>query len=165
MAAAFDVEKFVAPPEGIPKDGELSVNEVFWRQHYQVFKNHGYTLRPRYRPDWIPSWWNNTKYWMDCEDGMACFGTILDATRGNGSIVMIKAVEPHKVDAEIPIGKLLSSERLASPRNRCVPYIEVIESPVESGWAFIVMPYLMDTEEVPFETIGEAVEFLRQIFE
>ncbi|KAG6823079.1 hypothetical protein H0H92_011475, partial [Tricholoma furcatifolium] len=78
---------------------------------------------------------------------------------------MIKWVETLETPAEIPIGKLLFSERLASSRNRCMPYLDVIEPSESPDAAFIVMPYLLSTEDVPFETIGEAVEFFRQIFE
>ncbi|KAG6828352.1 hypothetical protein H0H92_008240 [Tricholoma furcatifolium] len=78
---------------------------------------------------------------------------------------MIKWVETLETPAEIPIGKLLSSERLASPRNRCLTYLDVIEPSDSQDAAFIVMSYLLPTEDVPFGTIGEAVEFFRQIFE
>ncbi|KAG6826032.1 hypothetical protein H0H92_001362 [Tricholoma furcatifolium] len=162
MTAHFDVEAFVLPAYGDRENGELSAEEVFWRKHYHLFKAHGYTLRPRYRPDWIPSWWNASKLWFDCEDGQFNSVKALDATRDDGSIVMIKKLNPVDFPAEIPAGKLLSSE---SPRKRCIRYLEVIEPPENPEVAFIVMPYLLKTERVPFETIGEAVEFFRQIFE
>ncbi|KAG6824304.1 hypothetical protein H0H92_007277 [Tricholoma furcatifolium] len=87
----------------------------------------------------------------------------MDATRVDGTLVMIKAVDPSRRPEEIPLGKLLSSERFASPRNRCMPYLEVIEQ--TPNQAFIVMPLLVDITAGPFETIGEAVEYFRQIFE
>ena len=78
---------------------------------------------------------------------------------------MIKAVHRTRSPDEIPVGKLLSSERLASPRNHCIPYLEIIDPPEGSDEAFLVLPLLVPTELAPFETIGEAVEFFRQIFE
>ena len=30
--------------------------EQFWVDRQDLFHSHGYTLRPRYRPGWIPSW-------------------------------------------------------------------------------------------------------------
>lgn len=30
--------------------------EVFWRERYRYLKEAGYVLRPRYKPDWKPSW-------------------------------------------------------------------------------------------------------------
>ncbi|KAG6809342.1 hypothetical protein H0H92_000633 [Tricholoma furcatifolium] len=167
MATPFDVETFVVHDYKRPKNGELNEIEVFWRKYTPLFKERGYTVRPRYRPDWIPSWWNTSKDWEDCEDAIANFAKHLDAIGPDGSIVMIKWIEALNFPAEIPVGQLLSSERLASPRNRCMPYLDVIEPPESPDVAFVqvVMPYLLPTEQVPFETIGEAVEFFRQIFE
>lgn len=35
---------------------QLSPSEVFWRDLYGFLKEHGYLLRPRYHPEWTPSW-------------------------------------------------------------------------------------------------------------
>ncbi|KAG6808043.1 hypothetical protein H0H92_005597 [Tricholoma furcatifolium] len=165
MATPFDVETFVARDYKRPKNGELNEIEVFWRKYTPLFKELGYTVRPRYRTDWIPSWWNTSKDCKDCEDAIPNFAKHLDAIGPDGSIVMIKWIEALDFPTEIPIGKLLSSERLASQRNRCMHYLDVIEPPESPDVAFIVMPYLLRTERVLFETIGEVVEFFRQIFE
>ncbi|KAG6809343.1 hypothetical protein H0H92_000634 [Tricholoma furcatifolium] len=174
MATPFNVENFVVPGFEHPENGELTETEVFWRKYSQKFQDHGYTVRPRYRPDWIPSWWNTSKHPSDCEDSVPLFvrpiffcfkAKHVDAVGPDGSIVMIKWVEAREFPAEIPVGKLLCSKRLASPRNHCMPYLAVIEPPESPDVAFIVMPYLIRTEYVRFETIGEAVEFFRQIFE
>lgn len=34
----------------------LGDGEIFWRDRYYFFKRKGYILRPRYHPDWQPSW-------------------------------------------------------------------------------------------------------------
>ncbi|KAG6822649.1 hypothetical protein H0H92_013060 [Tricholoma furcatifolium] len=159
----FDVEKFVVPAEELGKTGALGTREVFWRKNYQFLKEHGYTLRARYRPDWIPSWWGTSENWRECEDGVMNPRPLMDATRADGTVVMLKAINPARRPAEIPLGKLLSSECLAPPRNRCMPYLDVLEQGPDQ--AFIVMPVLLWVEDVPFETIGEGVEFFRQIFE
>lgn len=36
--------------------GKLIAGETFWRDHYEFLRSAGYTLRPRYKPDWSPSW-------------------------------------------------------------------------------------------------------------
>jgi hypothetical protein len=36
--------------------GSLSDGELFWRDHQQWLETQGYRLRPRYRPDWVPTW-------------------------------------------------------------------------------------------------------------
>ncbi len=35
---------------------ELTVEETFWRDTQPFLVTHGYELRPRFRPGWIPSW-------------------------------------------------------------------------------------------------------------
>jgi hypothetical protein len=47
----------------------LNSLEVFWRDHFTWFREQGYQLRPRYAPDWIPSWKGTNKFLMECEDG------------------------------------------------------------------------------------------------
>lgn len=37
-------------------DGELTEAEIWWRDHQVWLQECGYMLRPRYRPDWVPSW-------------------------------------------------------------------------------------------------------------
>ncbi|KAF8055767.1 kinase-like domain-containing protein [Lyophyllum atratum] len=146
------------------KNGKLMINELLWRNHYQFLKGHGYTLRPRYHPDWVASWLDTSKDWTTCEDGIAI--KVLDATRADGSLVILKRVDISRFPKEITVGKHFSSEPLASnPQNHCVPILDVIYPSEGSDIAFIVMPLLLSTEFVPFETIGEVVEFFRQIFE
>jgi hypothetical protein len=33
----------------------LTTAEEWWQDHYELLKQHGYLLRPRYRPGWTPS--------------------------------------------------------------------------------------------------------------
>jgi hypothetical protein len=56
--------------------GHLVTTEFFWRDHYTWLKERGYTLRPRYAPDWVPSWEQQeagrsppAKPFYRCEDG------------------------------------------------------------------------------------------------
>jgi hypothetical protein len=60
--AAFGEER-----EGRP--GALSADEIWWRRQYEWLKVRGYLLRPRYAPDWIPSWEGSKRHALDCEDG------------------------------------------------------------------------------------------------
>jgi len=73
--------------------GELGESEVWWSQHYQWLKDSGYLLRPRYAPDWTPSWQGTKKNWTMCEDSLpADFPSrILDGTRlSDGEYVALK---------------------------------------------------------------------------
>ena len=42
--------------------------EHYWRDRSLWLKERGYTLRPRYSPDWKPSWVGSSKRRIDCED-------------------------------------------------------------------------------------------------
>ncbi|KAF8069047.1 kinase-like domain-containing protein [Lyophyllum atratum] len=148
-------------------NGKLSETERFWRNHYDLLKQHGYTLRTRYQPDWVASWLGTSKDWWTCKDGVhIAYGQVLDATRADGSLVIVKRVDTSLFPAEITVGKHFSSEPLASqPKNHCVPILDVIQPTEGSKYAFLVMPLLFRIRITPFETMGEVVEFFRQLFE
>lgn len=48
--------------------GELDGREIWWKNQYEWLKTRGYTLRPRYAPDWVPSWNKSNKDWFEHED-------------------------------------------------------------------------------------------------
>jgi hypothetical protein len=56
---------------GLPRReiGGLFRTEMWWRDHYRDLEAHGYRLRPRYHPDWQPSWKMSGKDFFDAEDG------------------------------------------------------------------------------------------------
>ena len=56
-------------PKGCAAD-ELLFEERFWRDKQPWLLERGYRLRPRYAPDWTPSWWGTDKEWTECEDGV-----------------------------------------------------------------------------------------------
>lgn len=43
--------------------------EDLWTARYELLKRHGYSLRPRFRPGWVPSWHGTELNPFDCEDG------------------------------------------------------------------------------------------------
>ena len=149
------------------EDGELTSGEIFWRDHQPWLKERGYTLRERYQPDWVPSWKSDPrKSWMTAEDGVyAVNARVLDATRTDGSFVVLKRINIAEHPDEPTIGRMLSSEPLIShPANHCAPVLEVLDVPNDPGTKILVIPFLQPVEFPPFETIGEVVEFFRQIF-
>ncbi|KAG5716955.1 hypothetical protein E4T56_gene8244, partial [Termitomyces sp. T112] len=141
--------------------------EIFWRDHYHYLKDHGYTLRRRYEPDWTPSWIVNDKSSDECEDSVFVTNAwVIDAVRRDGTYVALKEVDRTKDIAcnELAVGKLFTSpELLASSGNRCVPILDVIPPKEGSNYTIIVMPLLYPVNTAPFETIGEVMEFFRQI--
>ncbi|KAG6809006.1 hypothetical protein H0H92_002018 [Tricholoma furcatifolium] len=168
-SAPFSADKFIFDPDDESFFGKLHKSEMFWRKHCEYLGRCGYTLRPRYQPDWRPSWLENpeTVYYCEASVGVgSSIGVIMDATRADGTIVVLKRVPLTPTVFEIEIGLLFSSEPLASdPRNHCVPILDVLDIPGQPKERFVVMPYLMTTEQVLFNTIGEIVEHFRQLFE
>jgi len=49
--------------------GTLHRSEQWWRDKYYDLKRSGYELRPRYHPDWEPSWIRSGKDFFSVEDG------------------------------------------------------------------------------------------------
>ena len=43
--------------------------ELWWRDRYHVLERRGHKLRPRYHPDWVPSWKKSGKGFLTAEDG------------------------------------------------------------------------------------------------
>lgn len=91
----------------------------------------------------------------------------MDATRiSDGECVMLKRVSVIKHPDEVEITRYFSSEPLAShPRNHCIPLYDVLEPPDDPELVIIVLPYLRHYDSPRFKTVGETVEFFRQIFE
>ncbi|KAK7448867.1 hypothetical protein VKT23_013597 [Stygiomarasmius scandens] len=149
---------------------ELSPLERYWRDHKTWLEERGYLLRPRYHPGWTPSWKNTSKIPDDCEDGQTAKEEqhLMDARRiSDGAIVMLKRISIKNNPRELAMARLLHSEPYRSdPRNHCIPIHEILSLPDEEEAVLLVMPFLYGWRVEPkLETVGETVEFLRQIFE
>ena len=78
---------------------------------------------------------------------------------------MLKLVPEDPVhDEERIIFEYLNSLDLKVERNHTVPLLDVVNLP-NSGESMFVMPLLRRFDDPPFVTVGEAVEFFRQLFE
>ena len=91
----------------------------------------------------------------------------MDATRiADGAFVSLKLVEKSDHPYEAEIATYLSSEPLRSePGNHSVPIYEVLCIPDDENTEILVMPFLRSYGSPRFDTFGECMEFLRQIFE
>ncbi len=49
---------------------ELTTGEKYWRDTQPFLVKHGYELRPRFRPGWIPSWMGTDMNPVHCEDSI-----------------------------------------------------------------------------------------------
>jgi serine/threonine protein kinase len=90
---------------------------------------------------------------------------ILDATRVKDNVaVVIKRVQAD--DDESLITRMLSSpERRKDPHNHAVPVLDYFVDDDNPSQAFLVMPLLRPFDSPPFDTVNEALDFVRQILE
>ena len=69
----MELPSFTTSPNDIQQGGRatgtLHRNEIWWRDQYYDLKRNGYGLRPRYHPDWVPSWRGSDKDFFAVEDG------------------------------------------------------------------------------------------------
>ncbi|KAF8069063.1 hypothetical protein FPV67DRAFT_1490958 [Lyophyllum atratum] len=161
-------------------DGKLfeDYGEQFWATYQPFLLSRGYRLRPRYDPNWVPSWQRlgkPIKYLHRFEDailpeatsdmipsGDLLYITECDAVRvSDGRKVVLKRV--MTCTEEIPIARYLSSEPLLSdPRNKAVPVLDTLPLPDDDTSALIVMPLLFSVDMLPFRRVGEFAEAVRQ---
>ncbi|TBU31672.1 kinase-like domain-containing protein [Dichomitus squalens] len=165
-------EERPANPHPLSKDairGGLFRDEYFWRNHQTWLAEVGYMLRPRYRMDWQPSWFETKKSILDCEDGLSTLSTIImDAIRiSDGRIVALKQVDRSRYPDEEDIARAFAmpSTLANDTRNHTAPIYDILQSPLNENVAFLVMPYLLRIDRVKFATVGEVVECWRQLFE
>jgi len=162
------VARHLSQGKNVP-NGELYAWETFWRDHQPWLKDKGYLLRPRYRADWTASWLKIPgKTYLDSEDGLVPkHSYLMDATRAaDGMQVMLKRINLDEHPDEIPIALKFSTEPLASnSKNHCAPLLEVLDVPGDGKQVLLVMPFLHRFDQIPFVTVGEAVDFFQQIFE
>ncbi|KAJ7140478.1 hypothetical protein C8R43DRAFT_1238429 [Mycena crocata] len=167
MAASTNstVPRNLRPPRERPFQ-HLDETERYWVDHHDWLKESGYLLRPRFRPGWVPSWVTDPrKEAMFCEDSWPPRGYVIDAVCvSDGSNVLLKKIKNDVHPHEVEIGKLFT-DLGPSPSNHCVPILRVLQPPDDGNISIIVMPLLRKYDSPRFDTIGEAVEFFRQMFE
>lgn len=91
----------------------------------------------------------------------------MDAIRiEDGKQMVMKQVHPADAPEELVIGRLFSNDPQASDaHNHCLRICDVLNVPDEEGVVLMVMPLLSDWRTPEFETVGEFVSFVQQIFE
>lgn len=152
---SVDPSAEVVQEDGIHPFDKLLLGMTWWRDHQQMPESHGYLLRPRLRPGWVPSWLNSEKVPILSEDGAVSLVSndnalkshrseilkqyyTIDAKRlSDGATIIIKRV--RKDANESTIAWLISSQSTRQdPRNHCVPIFAVNE----------VVVYIRQTLEV-----------------
>ncbi|KAJ7450258.1 kinase-like domain-containing protein [Mycena galericulata] len=139
--------------------------ERFWVANQPFLLTRGYQLRPRYHPDWIPSWTLKTNRYQEYEDRLKVeFISVLDATRiHDGKKVILKRVSSDSHEIAI-ITYLNTPSARSDPRNRTIPLLDIIPLP-DSPWSFLVMPYCRKFDYPPFHCRNEFLETMTQFME
>ncbi|KAI0325878.1 kinase-like protein [Cubamyces sp. BRFM 1775] len=141
----------------------LASFEVFWQQRQQYLHDAGYLLRPRYRPDWRPSWIGTNLHPRYCEDSIILMDyQVMDATRiATNELVAIKSFTNDT--EELQIAQFFST--IKDPMNHCVPIHQILPDPFDHEKALMVMPYLRPCNDPDWSTLGDVVEFVTQTLE
>jgi hypothetical protein len=95
---------------------------------------------------------------------------VIDAIRvhDNTPVMLKKVFRPgaSEDDEEEDIALYLSSpELLNDPRNHAVPIYDVLQIHNDNKYDLLVMPLLRPFDSPRFDTIGECMDFFRQIFQ
>ncbi|KAJ3845458.1 kinase-like domain-containing protein [Lentinula raphanica] len=143
----------------------LSEHEIWWIQHFEYLKEHGYLMRPRYRPGWKPSYDPRKFRGHLAEDGQMIFRyTIMDALRISDSLVVaMKRVKDATSEAQIATS-FSDDAHNSDPRNHCVRIIDVLPVP-GAAEKILVMAWMRKVMDPRFRTVGEGIQFLSEMIE
>ncbi|CDO69429.1 hypothetical protein BN946_scf184791.g24 [Trametes cinnabarina] len=142
---------------------DLLPSERFWRERQPYLRQHGYELRPRYSPDWEPSWKGTLLDPTFCEDSIMLINFhVIDAKRvADNKLVAIKKFRNDSHESRIAL--YLSS--LTDNQNHCVRIEEILPDPLDPRLSLMVMPYLRPCNDPDFSTVGDVIDFASQTLE
>ncbi|TFK22807.1 other/AgaK1 protein kinase [Coprinopsis marcescibilis] len=146
----------------------LLPGETYWRDRYDWFLGQGYRLRSRFKPDWTPSWLKDNSISVLAEDYLSFWKTDFNdaLTVADDRHVVLKRINEHEHPNEVEILRYLNREEIsADPRNHCTPLLAVLQAPEDEGYKIIVMPILRQYDRPEFDSLGEVVDFIRQLLE
>jgi len=91
----------------------------------------------------------------------------MDAIRDcDGMQVILKRIPVKIHRREIDIGRFVAREEFATdPRNHCSPLLDVIDIPDAPEEKILVFQWYLPANLPDFETVGESIEFFRQVLE
>ncbi|KDQ12538.1 hypothetical protein BOTBODRAFT_176475 [Botryobasidium botryosum FD-172 SS1] len=143
-------------------------DELFWVDYQPFFSSRGYQLRPRYRPGWVKSWAKTRD--TQAEDAIRPImpeSKVMDSTRtSDGRAVALKKLSPVSDAKEIEITRYFSQESLLSEvHNHCVLLLDILDPEDGSNIVFLVVPLLRYYDQPQFESLEDAVDFIRQTLE
>ncbi|KAI9069047.1 hypothetical protein FKP32DRAFT_1608574 [Trametes sanguinea] len=144
----------------------LGPAELLWQARYRYLEEHGYRLRPRYKPGWKPSWTGTNLDPYFCEDYIIPLHIqIMDATRlSDGELVAIKSFHPgYNSEEELQLAQFFTI--MDDPENHCVSTHEILPDPHDPEVALMVMPFLRPCDDPDFGTVGDVIDFVGQTLE
>ncbi|KAJ6488791.1 hypothetical protein C8R45DRAFT_901672 [Mycena sanguinolenta] len=145
----------------------LSLSEQFWARSYEFLLARGYQLRPRYHPEWIPSWGpRRHPIGNECDDFLTSYNTnALDGLciKDNQKVVL-KLVKEKELKIFRRLDALRSDALRSDARNHTIPLLDVIPFP-GTEWTFVVMPYCRRFNSPPFHCRNEFVDAMSQYIE
>ncbi|KAJ3867624.1 hypothetical protein EV359DRAFT_34082 [Lentinula novae-zelandiae] len=154
-------------PSNFPVDRRtLDDSELWWSGHFEYLKEHGYMMRPRYRPGWKPSFEPGILAALASEDGQSTLHPyVMDALRISDSYMV--AMKRVKVSTgEDKVASFFSDEEHnTNSRNHCIRVLEVLAVPGNDDEKILVMPWLRNVMDPRFRTIGEAIQFFKEMIE
>lgn len=171
---------------GSPGHAEYSEIELPWLAVSEFLERSGYLLRPRYRKGRIPSWklpenigtysgieednirlpdtvsgkWD-ARIMQDSSSALQ-WGMGIDAIQlSTNRMVWIVRKDAHDVDVEA--FKILHTP--SSPEDHIVPVLDVLQQDEDDSLRYFVLPFLRPFDDPPFETVGDAIDYVDQIME
>ncbi|KZV96338.1 kinase-like protein, partial [Exidia glandulosa HHB12029] len=157
---------------------DLLDSERWWSRWFAQLAQDGYQLRERYDPNWVPKFWP-VPDWLPTRVGYSPlrgdwtngvytkFVGIMDAVRTvDGLRVVIKRVPIRDGKChEAEIMNIIHERDVdKDARNHCVPLLDRRDY-TGSTYSLLVMPHLLPLDVIPFETVGEITDFVRQVLE
>ncbi|KIY64022.1 hypothetical protein CYLTODRAFT_425595, partial [Cylindrobasidium torrendii FP15055 ss-10] len=135
----------------------LSSLEIFWLNVKPVLLEAGYRLPAKYDLAWQPKSRADRRAAKAFKPVRFLIGMI--RTLDNAQ-VMAK----HVQGCEEAMVRHLSTLP-ESPRNHCTPILDLIPTPDNEDGSIMIMPFFLPAHQPLFETVGELLEFFRQMFE
>ncbi|KAK7031958.1 kinase domain-containing protein, partial [Favolaschia claudopus] len=146
-----------------PVSSLLFKHEREWVDMQPFLLSVGYKLRPRYDPNWFPSWGNTYVTEEPHEDALSSMRSdVLDAIRiADNQRVVLKRIQTNS--REIKIIQYLS--QIQDPRNHTIPLLDVILLPPDNSCSLLVTPYTRRFNHPAFHCRAEYVEAMQQFLE
>ncbi|KAJ3914612.1 kinase-like domain-containing protein [Lentinula edodes] len=162
-------EQVIGPLRQRPRRSDpdgLDESEEWWIGHFEYLKERGYMMRPRYRPGWQPSYIPGSFGSLYAEDAQRTpHPYVMDALRLSDSLMV--ALKLVKVSTgEDKLTMLFSDDdHNPDPHNHCVRILEVLPVPGEDAGKILVMVWMRNVIDPRFRTIGEAIQFFKEMIQ